>query len=80
MEFGNGLIFNELGILNYLNIGGRDALRFQRSLVKRLDKFSLKVEATKTKLVEFGRFATRDAKKSGRKQGTVSILFGTFFD
>ncbi len=57
----------------------RDALRFQRSLVKRLGKFSLKLEETKTKLVEFGRFATREAKKRGRKQETVYFLGLTHF-
>ena len=35
-----------------------DALRVQDALCKRLGKFGLTLEPTKTKLVEFGRFAT----------------------
>jgi len=40
-----------------------DALRVQQVLCKRLGKFSLTLETTKTKLVEFGRFAQRHAGK-----------------
>lgn len=36
-----------------------DALRFQNALCKRLDKFALALEPSKTRLVEFGRFAQR---------------------
>src|SRR4029077_962924 len=36
-----------------------DALRVQELLSKRLEKFSLTLEPTKTKLVEFGRFAAK---------------------
>lgn len=42
-----------------------DALRVQESLIKRLRKFSLTLESTKTKLVEFGRFAQRHAGNVG---------------
>ena len=35
-----------------------DALRVEDALCKRLGKFGLTLEPTKTKLVEFGRFAT----------------------
>jgi RNA-directed DNA polymerase len=45
-----------------------DALRVQQVLSKRLEKFSLTLEATKTNLVEFGRFAQRHAGKHGRKR------------
>jgi len=45
-----------------------DALRFQDALCKRLGKFGLTLESTKTKLVEFGRFAQRHAGKHGRKR------------
>ncbi len=38
-----------------------DAIRFQDVLRRRLGKFSLVLEPTKTKLVEFGRFAARHA-------------------
>ena len=44
-----------------------DALRVQEALAKRLSKFSLTLEPTKTKLVEFGRYAHRHASKRGRK-------------
>src|SRR5437879_3665705 len=45
-----------------------DALRVQDALCKRLRKFDLNLEPTKTKLVEFGRFAQRHASKRGRKR------------
>ena len=45
-----------------------DALRVQHSLRLRLGKFSLTLEPTKTKLVEFGRFAQRHAGKRGRNR------------
>ncbi len=35
-----------------------DAERFHEELGKRLGKFGLEVESTKTKVMEFGRFAT----------------------
>lgn len=44
-----------------------DAIRFQSVLRRRLEKFSLVLEPTKTKLVEFGRFAAGHARKRGRK-------------
>ena len=43
-----------------------DALRVQDVLSKRLGKFELALEPNKTKLVEFGRFAQRQASKRGR--------------
>ncbi len=48
-----------------------DALRFQEVLRKRLGKFSLELEPNKTRLVEFGRFASRHAKERGRKLETI---------
>jgi len=56
-----------------------DALRFQNALHKRLDKFALALEPSKTRLVEFGRFAQRDAKKWNRKQETIYFLGFTHF-
>jgi RNA-directed DNA polymerase len=38
-----------------------DAVRVQDALRLRLGKFDLTLEPTKTKLVEFGRFAQRDS-------------------
>lgn len=56
-----------------------DAMRFQNALHKRLDKFSLALESKKTRLVEFGRYAQRDAKKRNRKMETVYFLGFTHF-
>jgi RNA-directed DNA polymerase len=53
-----------------------DALRVQQVLSKRLRKFSLTLEATKTKLVEFGRFAQRHAGKHGRKRPETIYFLG----
>lgn len=57
----------------------RDAKRFQQALEKRLDKFGLKLEPSKTRLVEFGRFAQRDAKKWNRKMETIYFLGFTHY-
>ena len=43
-----------------------DALRLEDALRNRLERFGLTLEPTKTKLVEFGRFAQRHAGKHGR--------------
>lgn len=56
-----------------------DAQNVHRALEVRLAKFSLQLEPTKTKLVEFGRFAARDAKRRGRKLETVTFLGFTHF-
>src|SRR6202043_4114351 len=56
-----------------------DALRFQDALRKRLDKFALALEPKKTRLVEFGRFAQRGAKKWGQKLETIYFLGFTHF-
>jgi RNA-directed DNA polymerase len=53
-----------------------DALRVQQVLSKRLGKFSLTLEATKTKLVEFGRFAQRHAGKHGRRRPETIYFLG----
>lgn len=56
-----------------------DAIRFQEALVKRLGRFTLTIEPNKTRLVEFGRFAQRDAKKRKRKAETIYFLGFTHF-
>jgi group II intron reverse transcriptase/maturase len=57
-----------------------DALRVQEALAKRLRRFSLTLESTKTKLVEFGRYAQRHAGKRGRKRPeTIYFLGFTLF-
>src|SRR6516225_6253987 len=53
-----------------------DALRVQQVLSKRLGKFSLTLEPTKIKLVEFGRFAQRHAGKRGRKRPETIYFLG----
>src|SRR5215469_18725337 len=53
-----------------------DALRVQDALCKRLGKFDLTLEATKTKLVEFGRFAQRHAVKHGRNRPETIYFLG----
>jgi group II intron reverse transcriptase/maturase len=51
-----------------------DAHRFREELVKRLGKFGLEVEPTKTKVMEFGRFAVQNAKKRGGQAETFDFL------
>jgi group II intron reverse transcriptase/maturase len=53
-----------------------DALRFQEVLRNRLGKFALTLEPTKTKLVEFGRFADRHAEKRGRRRPETIYFLG----
>jgi RNA-directed DNA polymerase len=53
-----------------------DALRVQSALCKRLGKFDLTLEPTKTKLVEFGRFAQRHASKHGRTRPETIYFLG----
>jgi group II intron reverse transcriptase/maturase len=53
-----------------------DALRVQDALRKRLGRFGLTLEPTKTKLVEFGRFAQRHASKHGRKRPETIYFLG----
>ena len=53
-----------------------DALRVQEALAKRLGRFSLTLEPTKTKLVEFGRFAHRHASNRGRKRPQTIYFLG----
>ena len=57
-----------------------DALRSEEVLRKRLGKFALQLEPSKTRLVEFGRFAQRHAPKRGRKRPeTLSFLGFTLY-
>jgi len=51
-----------------------DAERFHMELGKRLGQFGLEVEPTKTKVMEFGRFAVQNAKRLGRKAETFDFL------
>jgi group II intron reverse transcriptase/maturase len=56
-----------------------DAQRFAQALVKRLAKFALVLEPTKTRLVAFGRFAERDAKRQGQRLETLTFLGLTLY-
>src|SRR5215472_5373298 len=53
-----------------------DAIRVQDALCLRLGRFGLVLEPTKTKLVEFGRFAQRHAGKRGRKRPETIYFLG----
>ena len=53
-----------------------DALRVQDALGLRLGRFGLTLEPTKTKLVEFGRFAQRHADKRGRNRPETIYFLG----
>jgi len=52
----------------------QDAERFREELGKRLGKFGLEVEPTKTKAMEFGRSAVQNAKRRGKKAETFDFL------
>jgi len=51
-----------------------DAERFHVELSKRLGNFGLEVEPTKTKVMEFGRFAIQNAKRRGGRAETFDFL------
>jgi len=53
-----------------------DALRVHEALRHRLGKFGLTLEPTKTKLVEFGRFAQGHASKHGRTRPETIYFLG----
>jgi group II intron reverse transcriptase/maturase len=57
----------------------KDAERFVAVLNKRLAKFSLTLEPSKTRLIEFGRFAERNAKAKGKKPDTLYFLGFTHY-
>ncbi|MGH8653024.1 MAG: reverse transcriptase domain-containing protein [Gammaproteobacteria bacterium] len=57
-----------------------DALRLQDALCKRLARFGLVLELSKTRLVEFGRFAERHAPKHGRKRPETIYFLGFTLD
>lgn len=56
-----------------------DAVRFREVLEKRLAKFCLELEPNKTRLVEFGRFASKGTKEKGKKVETIYFLGFTHF-
>ncbi len=54
-----------------------DAKRFQEVLVKRLGRYSLELAQDKTKLIRFGRFATRDSQRAGEGRRALLISWGS---
>ena len=56
-----------------------DAMRLQAALVERLKKFGLEIEPTKTKVLEFGRDAERNAGARGEKPETFDFLGFTHY-
>ena len=56
-----------------------DAVKFRRELGKRLCKFGLEVEPTKTREVKFGRFAVQNAKAKGERPETFDFLGFTHY-
>jgi RNA-directed DNA polymerase len=54
----------------------KDALRVQDALCKRLARFNLALEPTKTKLVAFGRFARRQASNSEKRRPETIYWLG----
>ncbi len=58
----------------------QDARRFQSVLSKRLGRYSLELAEEKTKLLRFGRFASRDSKRRGEgAPGTFDFLGFTHY-
>ena len=55
------------------------ARRFEQGLAKRLAKFTLALEPSKTRWVAFGRFAARQAKGQGKRLETFTFLGFTHF-
>ena len=53
-----------------------DALRVEEALCQRLAKFGLALQPSKTRLVEFGRFAERHAPKHGRRRPETIYFLG----
>jgi RNA-directed DNA polymerase len=52
-----------------------DARRFQTELAERMGKFGLELNAEKTRLIEFGRYATENRERAGRgKPETFDFL------
>jgi len=56
-----------------------EAERFRVELSERLGKFGLEVEPTKTKVMEFGRFAVQNAKGRGERAETFEFLGFTHY-
>jgi group II intron reverse transcriptase/maturase len=53
-----------------------DAIRFQEGLVNRLHKFKLELEPSKTRLIEFGRFASKHSQSKGKRKPDTLYFLG----
>jgi hypothetical protein len=51
----------------------KDADRVLKVLTKRFEKFGLTLRPEKTRLIEYGRFAARNAKRQGKKPETFDF-------
>jgi len=56
-----------------------EAERFHREVETRLGKFGLEMEPTKTRVVEFGRFAVQNTKQKGTRAETFDFLGFTHY-
>jgi group II intron reverse transcriptase/maturase len=56
-----------------------DAEAFLKALAARLEQFHLELEPSKTKLLEFGRFARTNAERQGRRPETFDFLGFTHY-
>ncbi len=54
----------------------RDAVRFHEALGKRLHKFKLQLEPSKTRLIEFGRFASKHTQSKGKRKPETLYFLG----
>lgn len=57
----------------------QEAMKFLAEIEERLEKFHLEIEPSKTKLIEFGRFAEENAKNRGGKPETFDFLGFTHY-
>lgn len=58
----------------------KDAVRFQEALVKRLERYGLRLAEEKSKLLRFGRFAERDCREMNEgKPGVFDFLGFTHY-
>lgn len=58
---------------------GNEAQEFSEALKQRLGKYGLKVSESKSKIIEFGRYAWQKATGQGRKLGTFDFLGFTHY-
>jgi len=57
-----------------------DAIRFNRALRRRLGKFGLSVNESKSQLCRFGRFAEKNRRRAGERRKTLQFLGFTLYN